>query len=104
LTTPNAAYLRNRVQLALGRSVHTRLEDWLFGVPHARHAREYTRAELELLVRHAGLDPVLVTSRHFYTDGGDRSPFARVGKRLVDEIARRRPSLGPSMVVVARRA
>jgi len=31
------------------------MDDWIYGLPHARHAREYTRSELELLVRHAGL-------------------------------------------------
>jgi 2-polyprenyl-3-methyl-5-hydroxy-6-metoxy-1,4-benzoquinol methylase len=103
LTTPNAAYVRNRVRLALGGSVYTPIGDWLYGLPHARHAREYTRPELELLVRHVGLEPVLVTGRHFYRTGGSRSVSARFGKALVDELARRIPTLGPALVVVARR-
>jgi SAM-dependent methyltransferase len=103
LTTPNAAYVRNRVRLVLGRSVYTPMRDWLHGLPHARHAREYTRSELELLVRHAGLEPVLVTGRHFYRTGGRRSALARTSKLLIDGIARRVPTLGPTLVVAARR-
>ncbi len=104
LTTPNAAYIRKRVKLALGGSVHTPLQDWLYGLPHARHAREYTLAELDTLVRRAGLEPVLVTSRHFYRHAGSQSLSARAGKALIDAVARRAPTLGPSLVVVARRA
>ena len=103
VTTPNAAYIRKRLGLALGRSVYTPIGDWLHGLPHARHAREYTRSELELLVRHAGLEPVLVTGRHFYRTGGNRSAPARFGKALVDELAQRMPTLGPALIVVARR-
>src|SRR5438874_1182331 len=69
LTTPNAAYLRNRLRLVLGRSVYTSLSDWLHGLPHARHAREYTVSELESVVRHAGLELETVTGRHFYRTG-----------------------------------
>jgi 2-polyprenyl-3-methyl-5-hydroxy-6-metoxy-1,4-benzoquinol methylase len=103
LTTPNAAYLRNRLTLARGRSVYTPLVDWLHGQPHARHAREYTRSELESLIRHVGLAPVAVTSRHFYRAGGNRAPHARLAKVLIDMIARRVPTLGPTLIVVARR-
>lgn len=103
LTTPNAAYIKNRLRLALGRSVYTPLSDWLYGLPHARHAREYTRSELEALIRHAGLEPVLVTSRHFYRAAGSQSRRARVAKAAIDAMARRAPSLGPSLIVVARR-
>ena len=56
LTTPNSATLQNRVRLLLGRSVHTPLHDWMYGLPHARHAREYTAAELRELVAHARLE------------------------------------------------
>ena len=103
LTTPNAAYIRNRLALLVGRTVHTNLTDWMFGEPHARHAREYTRSELELLVHEAHLELALLASRHFYTILGSRTLGARVAKRLIDRLARWRPSLGPSLVVVARR-
>lgn len=103
LTTPNAAYLRNRLMLLRGRSVYTPLRDWLHGLPHARHAREYTKLELEVLIREAGLTPVSVTARHFYRSGGNRTVHARLAKAVVDAIARRVPTLGPSLIVVARR-
>jgi len=103
LTTPNAAYVLNRIRILAGRSVYTPLNDWLYGLPHARHAREYTKGELELLVRHAGLEPVTVTGRHFYLSGGRRSPVRKAVKHVVDVLARVRPSLGPALVVVARR-
>jgi len=103
ITTPNAAYVRNRVRLLLGRSVYTPMADWLYGLPHAQHAREYTVSELELLVRHAGLEPTCITSRHFYSTGGSRRAFDRAAKTLVDQMARVAPTLGPTLILVARR-
>jgi SAM-dependent methyltransferase len=103
LTTPNAAYILNRLRLAVGRSVYTHIDDWLHGLPHARHAREYTCAELELVCRHVGLEPVLITGGHFHRTTGNRSLLARLWKTPIDLIARRRPSLGPSLAIVARR-
>lgn len=103
LTTPNAAYLRNRLNLALGRSVYTPLHDWLYGEPHARHAREYTVRELETLVESAGLQRVLVAGRHFYRHTGDQALGSRAAKELINLVARVAPMLGPSLVVVARR-
>lgn len=103
LTTPNAAYLRSRISLLLGRSVYTPLGDWLYGLPHARHAREYTCAELESLVQHVGLAPVTMIGRHFYRAAGNRARHARLAKALIDAVARAAPTLGPTLVVVARR-
>lgn len=102
-TTPNSAYIRNRVQLMLGRSVATKLSDWIGGLPFARHAREYTFDEVEHLIRHAGLEPILVTGRHLHVASGRTSLRSVVLKRVIDRIAQIRPSLGPSIVVVARR-
>ena len=103
LTTPNAAYLRNRVRLALGRSVYTPLHDWLYGEPHARHAREYTLFELETLVRSAGLELVLAAGRHFYRHTGQQTLGSRASKELINFVARHAPTIGPSLIVVARR-
>jgi hypothetical protein len=97
---PNAAYPEERLTLARRRSVYTPLGDWLHGQAHARHAREYTRSEL---VRHVGLVPVTVTGRHFYRSAGNRAAHARLAKVLIDAIARKAPTVGPSLVVVARR-
>ena len=103
LTTPNAAYLLNRIRLATGKSVYTPLPDWLYGLPHARHAREYTVREVKELVSHAGLDTVLVTSRHFYRSRGSLASLPRIGKSAISVVARLMPTLGPAIVVVARR-
>ena len=66
LSTPNAAYILNRVKLLCGKSAYSSVNDWLYGLPHARHAREYTKSELELIVRHVGFEPVSIDGRHFY--------------------------------------
>lgn len=102
-TTPNAAYLGSRVKLARGRTVHTELADWIGGVPHARHAREYTFQEVETVLNHVGLETVLLTSRHLHVNSGRRSPSARLGKRALDRLAQVRPTLGPAILAVARR-
>ena len=67
-TTPNAAYVMNRLRLLRGGSVHTSLDDWIGGVPHARHAREYLFSEVERCMAMAGLEIELSTSRHFHVD------------------------------------
>jgi SAM-dependent methyltransferase len=102
-TTPNAAYAMNRARLLMGRSVATPLPDWIGGLPHARHAREYTFGEVEQLMAHADLHVRLSTSRHFYLDSGNASPVGRAAKRAIDVVSRARPTLGPSIVVVAER-
>lgn len=103
LTTPNAAYIRNRVQLALGRSTATSLADWIGGVPFARHAREYTFAEMRELLAHAGLRPTVMTSRHLHIGSGRSSRLARLGKKTMDYIAMARPTLGPAIIAVAQK-
>jgi SAM-dependent methyltransferase len=100
-STPNAAYLRNRVDLLRGRSVYTPLQDWIGGVIHARHAREYLFGEVDQALGMAGLDVVVRTSRHFHVEGGPGPK--RVVKRGLNELAKRRPTLGPQIVVVARK-
>jgi SAM-dependent methyltransferase len=103
LTTPNAAYIGNRVRLALGKNVATPLNDWIGGVPFARHAREYTFDEMRILLRHAGLEPERMIGRHLHTRSGRTSPGAVCVKRAVNGLAALRPSLGPAVVAVARR-
>jgi 2-polyprenyl-3-methyl-5-hydroxy-6-metoxy-1,4-benzoquinol methylase len=103
LTTPNAAALRRRVQLLLGRSVYTPLHDWIDGLPFARHAREYTAAELRELVAHARLELVRLEGRHFQITGGRQGAVARAAKRGIDRLGRLRPSFGSGLAVLARR-
>jgi SAM-dependent methyltransferase len=100
-STPNAAYVRNRLDLVRGRSVYTPLPDWIGGVPHARHAREYLFGEIDEVMRLAGLDVVVRTSRHFHLDGG--SAPKRAVKRGLNELAKRRHTFGPQIVMVARK-
>ena len=78
-TTPNAAYLLNRLRLLRGGSVHTALDDWIGGVPHARHAREYLFSEIERCMADAGLAIEVSTGRHFHVD--DPSAARRLLKR-----------------------
>lgn len=102
-TTPNAAYAMNRLQLLIGRSPATPLADWIGGIPHARHAREYTFAEIGRLFEMVGLDPVRVESRHFHLTSGKTNAAARLAKKGLDRLSRLRPTLGPSILVVAER-
>jgi SAM-dependent methyltransferase len=103
-TTPNAASLMNRLRLVTGKTTYTPLDDWMHGVPHARHAREYTFDEIDELMRSASLTVVSRHSRHFHLHSGRESIPAHAAKRALDLIARVRPSLGPEIVVVAERA
>jgi SAM-dependent methyltransferase len=103
LTTPNAAYLGNRIRLMLGNSPATSLQDWIGGVPFARHAREYTLAEMRQLLAHARLEPTLMMSRHLHLNSGRTSWFARAGKRALNQVAIVRPTLGPSLIMVAQK-
>ena len=102
-TTPNAAYLMNRIRLLRGRSPATPLNDWIAGFPPARHAREYTFDEVRILMEHAGLEPLLVTSRHFHRDAGRTELPQRLAKRVIDQMSRRVPTLGPTIIMTARR-
>ena len=103
VTTPNAASIPQRVRLALGRSVYSPLDDWIFGLPHARHAREYTVRELGDLLGHAGFDSVSIEAHHFHLTSGRQGPPARAIKHSIDKLGRLRPSLGANLAVVARR-
>lgn len=103
LTTPNAASPQNRVRLAFGHSVYTPLSDWMFGLPHARHAREYTAAELTELVHRADLELISIEGRHFHICSGRQDRVAVAAKRAIDRAGRRRPSLGSGLAVLARR-
>ncbi len=100
-TTPNAAYLMNRVRLLRGASVATPLPDWIAGVPHARHAREYTFAEVDELMTYAGLRTIARYGRHFHVGSGARGPLAVGAKTVLDRMAIARPTLGPMIIVVA---
>lgn len=102
-TTPNAAYVMNRFRLLQGRSVATPLPDWIAGVPHARHAREYTFDEVDTLMDHAGLRVIARYGRHFHLNSGRSDAASRLAKKAISQLSRARPTLGPSVVVIAER-
>lgn len=102
-TTPNSAYLVNRLRAARGRSTASSLADWIGGLPHARHAREYTFGEVHELMSYVGLEVVYSTSRHFHLESGRRGLAQKAVKRALARLAVARPTLGPSIVVVAQR-
>lgn len=102
-TTPNAAYIVNRARALAGRSIATPLSDWIAGVPHARHAREYTFGEVGELMSRVGLDVVAMESRHFHLGSGRTGRAAHLVKRGLAELAVRRRTLGPQIIVVAQR-
>jgi SAM-dependent methyltransferase len=104
LSTPNVAYLVNRARVLVGRNIYTPLEDWIGGLPHARHAREYTFGEVEELLAHAGFVVISAESRHLYTRSGRESRPARSAKKAINALARIRPTLGPAIIVVAKPA
>ncbi len=100
-TTPNAAYLLNRVRALRGESTGSSLRDWMYGVPHARHAREYTFGEIHSILNEVGLRIERSESRHFHVRAGRRGAVNLAVKYGMDLIARKRPTLGPQIVVVA---
>jgi 2-polyprenyl-3-methyl-5-hydroxy-6-metoxy-1,4-benzoquinol methylase len=57
VTTPNHAWLRTRLRLAVGRSVHFPLETW-WQTPFHGHVREYTSNELRTMLQWAGFEVV----------------------------------------------
>jgi len=101
-TTPNVAYLMNRFRVLAGRSIATGLDDWIGGIPHARHAREYTFADVDRLMSYAGLSIVRRESGHFHIDSG-RGGSARWAKRALSTLAQACPTLGPTIIVVAQK-
>ncbi|MDT4936924.1 MAG: hypothetical protein QOG80_595 [Pseudonocardiales bacterium] len=102
-TTPNAAYLVNRGRALAGKSTASSLADWIGGIPHARHAREYTFPEIHELMARAGLRVVSSASRHFHLESGRTGGAKTLAKRALAKLAQIRPTLGPSIIVVAER-
>ena len=104
IQTPNAVALHKRLEMAIGRNPYERIRE---GQEDPGHFREYTKAELEELVREAGFR---VESWHAYAyldyryvrHDVDRPNRAAVLVNLVYLIAP--PRLRPGQTLVARRA
>jgi SAM-dependent methyltransferase len=58
IEVPNAAALRNRLKLLLGRSIHFAIEDWYYSDPFHGHFRELTMAELKKHVEFLGMETI----------------------------------------------
>lgn len=102
-TTPNAAYVVNRFRALAGKSIATPLTDWIGGLPHARHAREYTFAEIDELLNCVGLRCIRRESRHFHIQVG-RGGISKLIKYVITFISKVRPTFGPEIIVVAEKA
>lgn len=102
VTTPNQARLRNRLRLALGRSIR---EEGAFpdgDAPTFGHVQEYALGELLDLLRRAGLTPR--TSRVVQNYPTLRPTAGqRAGRRLLGGGLAHRLRLGDEMVVLAQR-
>jgi 2-polyprenyl-3-methyl-5-hydroxy-6-metoxy-1,4-benzoquinol methylase len=64
VTTPNHAWIRTRLRLLLGRTVHYPLATW-WETPFFGHVREYTRDELAQMLRWAGFERVRTTASNW---------------------------------------
>ena len=53
VTTPNIAWLRTRLRLLVGRTVHPPLAEW-WTPPYYSHVREYTMTEVKTMLSWAG--------------------------------------------------
>jgi len=102
-TTPNAAYVLNRARALKGLSTATSVDDWMYGVPYARHAREYTFAEVQQMMSAAGFDVILAESRHLFKSAGKQTLGARTAKQFLDRLAMMRNTLGPSIIIIAEK-
>jgi len=100
-TTPNATYVANRLRFLVGRNVATPLQDWVGGLPHARHAREYTFPEIDELMTLVGFEVTRRTSAHFHIARGN--VLIRSAKHALSVLAQLRPTLGPQIVISARK-
>jgi SAM-dependent methyltransferase len=65
LTTPNAARLENVAKMVAGAGINDRYSGY---GPYGRHNREFTRAEVEQLLRFEGFDPKVSFTSDVHTN------------------------------------
>lgn len=58
VTTPNATTLKNRILWVLGKTSYTNLATMISLPIHMRHNREYTKTEVEELLKHCGFSVI----------------------------------------------
>jgi SAM-dependent methyltransferase len=97
LTTPNLARLENVTRLLTGLNVH---DQYSGHGPYGRHNREFTRQELELLLRHAGFEVESLVSADVYSN---RAAEFADWRPLVPTLLRREHDLGQYLFFRAQR-
>jgi SAM-dependent methyltransferase len=97
LTTPNVGRLENVTRLLAGLNVH---DQYSGHGPYGRHNREFTRQELELLLRHAGFEVESLVSADVYPN---RAAEFADWRPLVPTLLRRERDLGQYLFSRARR-
>jgi len=115
LTTPNAVHLTARLKWLAGRTSFTSLETMLSLPVHMRHNREYTRDEVERLLRHCGFEAVrssfaewhLWTARkgrsHAFDDRPSWSSARQWAKLAAFGLKALHPPLKSGLLAVARK-
>jgi hypothetical protein len=93
VSTPNAAFLKNRVELLWGRNPFEMLRDSRHRLGLG-HYREYTREELEAVGRRAGLKTVRVEIDNVLLASNDRR------ERIYDRITRLLPPSFRQMITI----
>ena len=97
LTTPNVGRLENVTRLLAGINVH---DQYSGHGPYGRHNREYTRQELELLLRYAGFEVESLASADVYPN---RAAEFADWRPLVPTLLSRKDELGQYLFARARR-
>ena len=99
LQTPNAAALFKRLELLFGRNPYEPLR---ISRDNPGHFREYTGAEIDAALRASGFEVV----SHVFENYFPRPPVRglRPGRRLLEALERRVPTLREGQTVVARRS
>jgi predicted SAM-dependent methyltransferase len=66
LTTPNVCRLENVARMMAGENIY---DPYSRHGPHGRHNREYTKHELNLLLRHCGFEPQVLDTHDIVPNG-----------------------------------
>ena len=97
-STPNAANLRHRVKLLIGRSNWSHFEDWYFPDEFRGHVREPILADLLRILDDLGLERRATWGRNWL---GNPSGFRRIASNAVDRGLRPFPTLCKNLYVLA---
>jgi SAM-dependent methyltransferase len=93
ITTPNAAWLKNRIKLLYGKNPFEMLTT---DRSHMGHVREYTLGELKAASAAAGLSAIKTERKGLYY-------FSSLKDRFYSRLAEIHPSLRRTLVLIARK-